>query len=393
MNNRHNIVYITDSGYFFPTKVSIRSAIRNSEDHDITIFVIAYELNDSEISALEKMQTDNAVVRVLSVTNNLIYDALTHHYVSRTALLKFKLAEILDGLDKVLYIDGDTLLFPGYLSIFDYNIEEYYMGAIKDICTQTWLKRSEYIGNESYFNSGVMLLNLKKIREDNCVDKLIKYKKDDLDNTFMDQDAINKIFGRETLSISPTYNFLAPIINNFSINEFADFYGLDEITSGNIYSNPLILHMAGVEKPWNNALSDCIDKWFDFLDENEKREVIDNYFVKGALRKKVKDLEKKELNFEIYKNKLHELDNVLNKRIAENELMIKVLENNLNELSSLESICEKRIDSNQEYIIKLLNNTKDLQNQITDLNHKLNYYKNRTLFGVIKRILEKLKGE
>lgn len=390
MNNRHNIVYITDSGYFFPTKVSIRSAIRNSEDHDITIFVIASELNDGEISALEKLQTDKAKIQIISIKDVTNDNIPKHHYVSKTSLLKFKLAEILDKLDKILYIDGDTLLYHGYLSIFDYNIEEYYMGAVKDICTQTLLKRNEYIGNKAYFNSGVMLLNLKKIREDKCVEKLINNKNEDPDNTFMDQDTINKIFGNRTLCISPTYNFLAPITNHFTIDEFADFYSLEKYTAEKIFYNPFIFHLAGEEKPWNSALCDHIDKWFMFLDEKEKNVVVSNYFVNGALRKKMHNLDNRELRAEIYmNNKFRELD----EKILENDSLIRNIKNDLDNMINYDNISEKRIDSNQEYIIKLLNNTKDLQNQITDLNHKLNYYKNRTLFGTIKRIVEKLKGE
>ena len=66
-----NMVYITDEKYVLPTKVSIRSLIKNSgEITKYSVFVIAVELSEKSCAELEELRSKNVSVMVKSVKKN-----------------------------------------------------------------------------------------------------------------------------------------------------------------------------------------------------------------------------------------------------------------------------------------------------------------------------------
>ena len=90
--------------------------------------------------------------------------------------------------DKIIYLDTDTIINNNLEKLWDIDIENYELGAVTDI--YNWASPSRWF-KRFYFNAGVLLLNMKKIREtgmfvktrDLCLNKKMLY---------MDQDALNR---------------------------------------------------------------------------------------------------------------------------------------------------------------------------------------------------------
>ncbi|MBE6535355.1 MAG: lipopolysaccharide biosynthesis protein [Ruminococcaceae bacterium] len=69
------------------------------------------------------------------------------------------LADLVDGMpSKILYLDADILFNRDIRLLYDVDIEKYEYAAARD-------HYGKYLVNPNYINSGVLLLNLKKIRE------------------------------------------------------------------------------------------------------------------------------------------------------------------------------------------------------------------------------------
>ena len=84
--------------------------------------------------------------------------------------------------DKLLYLDIDMMAGGDIKQLYNINIEDYEYAAVKEKYG-CWIIRPDYI------NAGMLLLNMKKIRETKLLEKardLIKTKK----LIFADQDAI-----------------------------------------------------------------------------------------------------------------------------------------------------------------------------------------------------------
>ena len=97
---------------------------------------------------------------------------------------------------------------------YDTTLEDVYTAVVNDVMTvwgeehRTWLQFKEDV----YFNSGMMLLNLNKMREDSLPEKLLDYRLNGI-NYFMDQDALNVVFEGKIRLVSPEYNLLNCFLN------------------------------------------------------------------------------------------------------------------------------------------------------------------------------------
>ena len=132
------------------------------------------------------------------------------------AMTRCFFTKILDE-DKILYLDVDTVVDGSLQELWNIDITNYCLAG----------RREEW--KEDYINSGVLLMNLKRIRQLKLDDALISL----LHRcrfVFPDQDAINIIFRNYIKYIPRKFNSL----------------GQNEWCSG----DDVIRHFAGVIKPW-----------------------------------------------------------------------------------------------------------------------------------------------
>lgn len=149
---------------------------------------------------LKEKNPENLVER-LDVTD--IYEREFHKCANETAyctpytLLRL-LADLLPEIpDKLLYLDIDIMIAGDIRKLWDIDVTEYEYAAVKEKYG-CWLIRPDY------FNAGMLLLNMKKIRETGLLRKardLIRTKK----LLFADQSAIFKSTTKKKL-ISRIYN-------------------------------------------------------------------------------------------------------------------------------------------------------------------------------------------
>ena len=205
-----NIVYITDNNYATYTRTSIRSVIANKKKNTkIRIYVIGYRLSDSNIEKIQKEKRKNTDIELIKVPRLLLKKfsagAKSNPYVTRADNAKLFLPSLLNRTDKVLYLDGDTIILKDLSDLYYTNLNDNYIGAVDD-----WQTSWPDVSGKRYFNNGVMLLNLQKIRKDNIEAKLINYKLHDKNNRFVTQDAYNAVMFGKILYLPLIYDTFAP---------------------------------------------------------------------------------------------------------------------------------------------------------------------------------------
>lgn len=170
---------------------------RTSESINCYIFTMnisymdpAYiEITDSQIEFLNK------VVKEKNIENNVIKKDVTNLYkqefegsANETAYCTpYTLLRLLADLDptmpdKILYLDIDMMAGGDLSKLYNIDVENYEYAAVKEKYG-SWLIRPDYI------NAGMLLMNLKKMKETKLLEKArekIKHKK----MIFADQDAI-----------------------------------------------------------------------------------------------------------------------------------------------------------------------------------------------------------
>lgn len=246
-----DVVLITDANYIKFTRVAINSAKQTKCPlSKYNFYVMTLGVSEADIQALKALAGENVSVEVLPQKDvDLFYIRDTH--VSKTSLLKYYIADVLPNLDKVLYIDSDVLVLHDLNSFFNTDIEGKYLAAVKD---PSWFFENMHVvelGLEErgfYFNSGVMLMNLQKIRDDNLVKALEDYTNNNF-RTYMDQDALNVVVGNDVALLPFEANAINFFFEHVDMQTMGNFYGRNWQSYEQIFAPVTILHFASVKKP------------------------------------------------------------------------------------------------------------------------------------------------
>lgn len=299
-----NIAFVCDEKYFLPTKVAITSLISNKDEDDkVNIFVVCEGITHLQVKSIQLLQSEDVSISII-ISERLSFDVdIEHLYVSKAALYKILLANMLPDISKVIYLDGDILVFKSLKELFNLEMGSMYVAAVKDMIAEKELHMNDVCGVENYFNSGVMLLNLKQLREDNVVEKLIADRIADTSWQFMDQNTFNRVFSGHVMILPPEYNYMYTN-SKYPPEEMATYYDVSVQNMKNIIQKPAILHLTNLKKPWNSYDAGKQDIWLSYL---SKEDIIE--FTKHMNRSLIYELSERKFvirqyqeNVEYYKH-------------------------------------------------------------------------------------------
>lgn len=251
-----NVTFLTDDKYFHCTYIAITSLIdsKNPETF-ITINIFICNLSNLQRRLLENFNNIDIKINIVDIDISKYNCFKNVHHVTPTSLAKFDFAEILKDTGKTLYIDGDVIINKDLSELYNIDINKFYLAATREYRAEMW-KYQQLLGTKYYINSGVMLLNLKKMREDNLSNRFFEIKKTQPSSWLcQDQDVINYVCADKIMYLPPIYNYTVGIIiqENYSIDEINNFYDTNYKNFQDLYNKSLIVHYAGNLKPWNSS--------------------------------------------------------------------------------------------------------------------------------------------
>lgn len=166
---------------------------------------------------------------------------------------------------KVLYLDSDMVINCNLNEIFKIDFDRQEILAVRDTATQIFhlsrnKERLKYMKNimkiqneENYFNSGMIMFNIKNIKLSEYRKKLFKaFEIEDL--LYPDQDILNIIFENRVKFLETKWNLCCGdfVWDNAFINLVSN---KDRQEYENALSNPKIIHYTSPRKPWNYKLA------------------------------------------------------------------------------------------------------------------------------------------
>ncbi|GBR72483.1 lipopolysaccharide biosynthesis proteins [Candidatus Termititenax aidoneus] len=129
---------------------------------------------------------------------------------------------ILADYDKALYFDGDTVCRIDVAEIFDLDLQDKLLAAVREFHGAAWYYKPNKTHNQSkkiynevlanlqqkddYFQAGVLLWNLAGFREDWSIEKLLTLAVSKIWR-LVDQDVLNFIAENKTLLLPAKYNY------------------------------------------------------------------------------------------------------------------------------------------------------------------------------------------
>lgn len=262
------IVYASDNNYAKYTSVSIQSILENSAQRNFLIF---YILIDDEFSERNKELLTNQVEKY---GHNIVFVNMKDAYkeenlkiahISHHTYYRLQLPKILGYLNKLIYIDGDTIVLGDIGDLFDFDIKDSYFGGVKAPAFDNKKHRNRLgIDTSKYINAGVLLVNNRLLIKDKVQQKFEEL----LNNSYdcQDQDIINVAgFGKITL-LPIKYNLMTKYQNTFS--RFISEGKIDKSEFDEAIKYPLIIHYADKIKPWDDKTSWLAAHYWEYAEKS-----------------------------------------------------------------------------------------------------------------------------
>lgn len=240
------IFFTIDDGYAPLLGVALKSMIENaSPDYKYKVHIIHEDVSDENQKKICALASDNFDIEFDSMKDSLkdITDRAENHlrcdYFTLTIYFRLFIPEMFPQYDKGIYIDSDIIV-PGDISkLYQIDLKDKYIGACPDHSVSDvpplakYMEQAIGIDRYHYINSGVLLMNLKKLRE--------------------------KKLSSRFLSLLNTYHFdtIAPDQDYLNAMCYGNIEYLDECwdvmpnKAGKAeLENPMLIHYNLFDKPW-----------------------------------------------------------------------------------------------------------------------------------------------
>lgn len=303
MKERENIeiAIAGDSNYIVPLTVLLKSIFINNTDVHITVNFLHLigAVSEDELQQMERFIAEHGhVMRRIAISEQQLGEVPESRH-SKSAFLRLALPNMLpESVDKMLYLDGDIVVNDSIRSFYNQDISNVYIAGAKDpinIFGKEHCRRLGLPDDYAYFNSGVVLMNIKRIREENLQQKFFEYTRQYMGViNSPDQDVLNGTLYQAVSYFPPIYNY-----NYWTEKDVAlQLFTKDEVEAA--LHQPVIIHYIGPVKPWHyKSIHPKKALWWHYLrqtpykdyhpkDKNLKNMV--SYFFLRTIVKPIKPL-------------------------------------------------------------------------------------------------------
>lgn len=273
------VAFSLDHNFVMPTGVALLSILDKSQDCDLDIFI----LHNNSVSSEDKDMLIQTLASGNLRSNRLTFIEMGNSYdgafvtkgITHTTYYRLQLPWLLPQYDKVIYCDGDLVFKRSIKELYNVEIGDHYCAGVKRYKHDgySYKRHARRFGLEpsEYINAGVLVLNLKRMRQD-CLN--IEFEKLSSQKfPYSDQDILNIVCKGKIYTLPIGYN-VTPSVD------------VDE-------KNIFVIHYAGL-KPWRHFVHHWADWWnvyktSIFYDPQLERSIVERPFgLKQTLKMNVK---------------------------------------------------------------------------------------------------------
>jgi lipopolysaccharide biosynthesis glycosyltransferase len=245
------VLYCVDGNYWQHLGVAIFSLLHSNPGNTFQLIVAsASPLDQERLNEVRSVvqACGNAEIETVVFEGTERYGHLpVHGYFTFANYLRLFMTEFVEAsIDKIIYFDSDIIIRDDISDLWTINLGEYYIGAAPE--PYDYKQRCELgFGPEDlYINSGVLLVNLAKWRNENVLRRFIEFAET---NTHLlpsaDQDILNCVLRGNILDVGYRWNWQA-LFPRFLPHEL----GLSAKEYETMRKHPKLVHFTSCYKPW-----------------------------------------------------------------------------------------------------------------------------------------------
>ena len=244
----------TDSNFAPWAATSIRSLIDRHPSDEITVHMLHDErLSPADRDSLARLTDGSAtVIGFKEMDESRLLDLPSIGAAGRIVWWRLLLADVFSDLDRILFIDADTLVVDRVDELWATPLDAGPIGAVANVVDRNLRDYVRSVGVSdplNYLNAGVLVLDLAQLRRTDATTALLDVAKQLRGRSmWADQDALNVVFDGRWHRLHPRWN---------AMNSFWTWPELAaEVHGGQLAEakkKPAILHFEGpsVSKPWH----------------------------------------------------------------------------------------------------------------------------------------------
>lgn len=285
-----SVACAADDNYMMPLGVMLRSTAENLQPQTrLSVYIMDGGVSDSNKRMLEDTLSPFTVELIwIQYDFSAVKEFMISHHVSHVAYYRLMIADALpDYVDKVLYLDCDMLVKDDVGKLWDLDLQDEFCKAVPDIACpfvyahahpetkSSWpylaslnpIRNFRELGIDEkakYFNSGLMLINLRKWREEYISTQFLTCLEENHKNVWCwDQYALNAVMAGKWGELPMVWNQGANIFEFPSLSHGP----VDVEKCRAVRENPSIVHFTTEWKPWHYTSTHPLQQdFFDAID-------------------------------------------------------------------------------------------------------------------------------
>lgn len=405
MKNVIPVVMATDENYVYPTIVALTSLFCNAkETTEYKVYIlVSGEFREEKKELIQKSVQKYHMPNIEFVNMEHAYSDMHMHvaHITYASFYRLQIHTLFPELEKCIYLDVDVLVHGDLSEYYQIDITDYYIAGVKAAgyyypeSKQEQMKKTlEIPVFDQYVNAGVLLMNLKKLREDGFEKRFAELLTRDFPSH--DQDILNCACYGKIKILPPIFNAMTKYdLGNVDAYQREKCLSIcyTEMEWEAACKNPIIVHYADKRKPWDDMTVFRADEWWMYARKSNLDGDCFQYFLPVIREQRIlekRDHEKRLKEMADERQKIaYELANVnREKEIFEKKL--SELEKENIALLNKYHLLEEEKNKSDEAMVFLQKEKQTLETQVKKEKKKLK--KNQQELNRVEKELDSLKS-
>lgn len=214
------------------------------------VYVINKDIPQEWFANINNRLPEGKIINLKLAGYQLADEHVSQPHINEMSYGRIMIPKLIADADRVLYLDSDAVVDADLSDLFELDMGDHLVAAVPDLLYQ------------SDFNSGVLLFNMPKFREQpDLVDQMLEAGQTDEQLAEGDQSILNKFFRDSYLHL--------PLEDNWAIGydflcAYYPHYDHDYFTKTNAVTGKIV-HFTGPNKPWHQfSTSRERNKWWQY---------------------------------------------------------------------------------------------------------------------------------
>ena len=243
-----NICMSFDDNYLAPALTAIVSLLKKTNSV-IRFYILCDDQLSSNSRELICLNAGNRnEVQFIDVDAKILKKfPLNREYISINTYYRLLIQNLIP-VNKIIYLDADIIVCDDLVNLWNEDLHGKCMGGVLDEGGITQARRLNMRGDVYYFNAGILLIDLKTIRDKykNPMDMYLRiYYANRKYITLQDQDILNLSYKNDMVTLPLRWNINGRI---FEVNELDHKYNAKDVDAA--LKDVGILHYTDRKKPW-----------------------------------------------------------------------------------------------------------------------------------------------